>query len=112
MVINEREFPVVVQAFQPSGTGELFVAEQMVQNQTEADQFTSRYAGYVIKARVVSDNELNSNGHTTDARTTTSEPARRRTGAGWVIVLLLLIALVIVGFTTGWIQRTFDMAIR
>lgn len=112
MVINEREFPVVVQAFQPSGNGELFVAEQMVQNQAEADQFTSRYAGYVIKARVVTDNELNRNGNTTDTTTSTREPARRRTGSGWAIVLLLLIALVIVGFTTGWIQRTFDMAMR
>jgi hypothetical protein len=112
MVINEREFPVVVQAFQPSGNGELFVAEQMVQNQAEADQFTSRYAGYVIKARVVTDNELNRNGNTADTTTSTREPARRRTGSGWAIVLLLLIALVIVGFTTGWIQRTFDMAMR
>lgn len=112
MVINEREFPVVVQAFQPSGTGELFVAEQMVHNQAEADQFTSRYAGYLIKARVVNDNEIIRDGHTTDARTFRKEPVRRRAGSGWAIVLLLLIALVIVGFTTGWIQRTFDVAMR
>ena len=112
MVINEHEFPVVVQAYQPSGTGELFVAEQMVHNQAEADQFTSRYAGYVIKARVVSDNEIHRDGRAVDARAY-KQPVRRRSGASaWAIVLLLLIALVVVGFTTGWIQRTFDITMR
>ena len=53
MVINEKEFPVVVQAYQPATDGELFVAEQMVRNQTEVDAFSSRYAGYVIEARVI-----------------------------------------------------------
>ncbi len=70
MVINDREFPVVVQAYQPSANGELFVAEQMVRNQVEVDAFSSRYAGYVIKARVVKENEMvpeysNDNGNKT-----------------------------------------------
>lgn len=111
MVINEREFPVVVQAYQPSGTGELFVAEQMVHNQAEADQFTSRYAGYVIKARVVSDNEIHRDGRAVDARAHRT-PVHRRGVSAWAIVLLLLIALAVVGFTTGWIQRTFDITMR
>jgi hypothetical protein len=111
MVINEREFPVVVQAYQPSGTGELFVAEQMVHTQAEADQFTSRYAGYVIKARVITDNEIHRDGRTADGRTY-QQPVRRRGVSGWAILLLLLIALVVVGFTTGWIQRTFDLTMR
>jgi hypothetical protein len=112
MVINEKEFPVVVQAYQPSGTGELFVAEQMVHTQAEADQFTSRYAGYLIKARVVTENEIHRDDRTADTRAYRREPVRSKAGAGWAIVLLLLIALVIVGFTTGWIQRTFDVAMR
>lgn len=110
MVINEREFPVVVQAYQPSGTGELFVAEQMVHNQSEADLFTSRYAGYVIKARIVTDNEIHRE-KAVDSRAY-RQPVRSRGVSGWAIVLLLLIALVVVGFTTGWIQRTFDITMR
>jgi len=111
MVINEREFPVVVQAYQPSGTGELFVAEQMVHTQAEADQFTSRYAGYVIKARVVSDNEIHREARAVDGHVH-RQPVRRTGVSGWAIVLLLLIALAVVGFTTGWIQRTFDITMR
>ena len=109
MVINEREFPVVVQAYQPSGNGELFVAEQLVHTQAEADTFTSRYAGYVIKARVVTDNEINRERAVDDR--TYRQPVRRKSGvSGWAILLLLLIALAVVGFTTGWIQRTFDVS--
>lgn len=104
MVINEREFPVVVEAYQPSSNGELFVAEQMVGNQAEADAFSSRYAGYVIKARVVKENELAAD--RTHARRTT---IHRRGIPAWAIFLLIVVALVVVGFTTGWIQRNFDI---
>jgi hypothetical protein len=108
MVINEREFPVVVQAYQPSANGELFVAEQMVRNQVEVDTFSSRYAGYVIKARVVKENEMvpeYSNG-TRDGRRTA---VHRRGIPAWAIFLLIVVVLVVVGFTTGWIQRTFEL---
>jgi hypothetical protein len=108
MVINEREFPVVVQAYQPSANGELFVAEQMVRTQVEVDTFSSRYAGYVIKARVVKENEMvpeYSNG-TGDVRRTA---VHRRGIPAWAIFLLIVVVLVVVGFTTGWIQRTFEL---
>jgi hypothetical protein len=105
MVINEREYPVVVQAYQPSANGELFVAEQMVRNQAEVDSFSSRYAGYVIKARVVKENEMvpeYSNG--------TKRTAMHRRGLpAWAILLLIVVVLVVVGFTTGWIQKTFEL---
>jgi len=109
MVINEREFPVVVQAYQPTATGELFVAEQLVNTQAEADSFSSRYAGYVIKARVVKEGELNVDRRTAADR---SRAAVRRGMPAWAIVLLIIIVLVVVGFTTGWIQRTFDIAMK
>jgi hypothetical protein len=107
MVINDREFPVVVQAYQPSANGELFVAEQMVRNQVEVDAFSSRYAGYVIKARVVKENEMvpeytNNNG-------TRRTAIHRRGIPAWAIFLLIVVVLVVVGFTTGWIQRTFEL---
>jgi hypothetical protein len=107
MVINEKEFPVVVQAFQPSANGELFVAEQMVNNQTEVDSFSTRYAGYVIKARVAKENEL-----VTDYRNgngTRRTPVHRRGMPVWAIFLLIVVVLIVVGFTTGWIQRTFEL---
>ena len=109
MVINEREFPVVVQAYQPTATGELFVAEQLVNTQAEADTFSSHYAGYVIKARVVKENELNVDRRTAAAR---SRAAARKGFPAWAIVLLIIIVLVVIGFTTGWIQRTFDIAMK
>jgi hypothetical protein len=105
MVINDREFPVVVEAYQPAANGELFVAEQMVSNQAEADSFSSRYAGYVIKARVVKENEL-----TADHRTHARRTAMHRRGIpAWAILLLIVVVLVVVGFTTGWVQRTFQL---
>lgn len=110
MVINEKEFPVVVQAYQPSANGEMFVAEQMVNNQAEADLFSSRYAGYVIKARVVKENELITNNRDGTRRDGTRRTAVHRRGLPvWAIFLLIVVVLIVVGFTTGWIQRTFEL---
>lgn len=107
MVINEKEFPVVVQAFQPGANGELFVAEQMVRNQVEVDAFSNRYAGYVIESRVVRDNELTTNtNHNNHSRRTA---VHRRGMPAWAILLLIVVVLAVVGFTTGWIQRTFEL---
>jgi len=105
MTIQSGEFPVVVQAYQPSGSEDLFVAEQVVYNQSEADVFTSRHAGLLIKARKPNANEV----QTTPAYS--AAPVKRRSsglGAG-IIFVLILIALVVVGFATGWIQRNFDL---
>jgi len=107
MVINEKEFPVVVQAYQPGRDGELFVAEQMVRNQTEVDAFSSRYAGYVIEARVIKENELATKSNY-DNRTRRTAVHSRGIPA-WAILLLIVVVLAIVGFTTGWIQKTFEL---
>lgn len=104
MIINDNEFPVIVQAFQTSGRNDLFVAEQVVNSQHETDKFTARYAGYLIKARTVNDNELQVDQETIEKRNT----APRRSGmAFWGILLLLLVAMIIAGFTSGWFQQTF-----
>jgi hypothetical protein len=107
MVINDREFPVVIQAYQPSANGELFVAEQMVRNQVEVDTFSSRYAGYVIKARVVKENEMVPEYNSGNGTRRTA--VHRRGIPAWAIFLLIVVVLVVVGFTTGWIQRTFEI---
>jgi len=102
MVINEKEYPVVLQAFETSGDRDQFVAEQVVHNQWEADNFATRCSGLLIKVT-----KLLSNGNPTK-RAYYKTPTRPRSGsAAWIIVALLLIALVIAGFTTGWVQRTF-----
>ena len=109
MNIDHNEFPVVVQAYKPAGENEMFVAEQVVSNQTEADRFTSRYAGYLIKAHTVQEEQLAVDSKTVHQRNT----ARRSSGAAiWTIVVLVLVALVVAGFTTGWIQRTFGVALN
>jgi hypothetical protein len=105
MRVNDKEFPVVVQAYQSSGNQELFVAEQVVNTQTEVDSFSSRYAGHVIKARMVNESELQADGRAV------RQKARRRSGGAtaWALILLVIVALIVVGFTSGWIQRTFNL---
>jgi hypothetical protein len=101
MTIQPGEFPVVIQAYQPSGNSDLFVAEQLIHNQPEADVFTSRYAGLLIKARKPNESEFQ--GTPTYAHTNVKTRSRGP-GVG-MILLLILVALIVVGFTTGWIQR-------
>lgn len=105
MTIQPQEFPVVVQAYQPSGSEDLFVAEQVVYNQGEADTFTSRYTGLLIKARKPNSSELQTTTNHTPARTRS-----RGIGPGFIIILLL-IALIVAGFATGWIQRNLNISI-
>jgi len=105
MIINKNEFPVMIQAYQPSATGELFIAEQLVNTQTEIDTFASMYAGYVIKARIVKADELTAERRVANSRRT----IYRRGLPVWSIVLLILVVLLVVGFTTGWIQKHVDI---
>ena len=102
MDVRKEEFPVVVQAFDNDKNQELFVAEQVVNSQTEIDSFTSRYSGKVIKARRLTGDELKRQDNTGTTRKKKGAPVG-------LIVVLLLIALVIVGFATGWIQQTFNI---
>lgn len=103
MDINEKEYPLVLQAFETSGDHDQFVAEQVVHNQFEADNFATRCSGLLIKAtELISLERRKSRGYT-------KAPRRPHTAsAAWIIIVLLLIGLVIAGFTTGWVQRTFD----
>ena len=103
MRLRDDEFPVVVQAYDPSGPKDAFVAEQVAYTQAEIDSFTSRYAGLLIKAREVTDVEEH-----TDARVGQRRRTRSRSGSAIGLILFLLvviIALVVWGFTSGWIQQ-------
>ena len=106
MRLRDDEFPVVVQAYDPSGPKDAFVAEQVAYTQAEIDNFTSRYAGLLIKAREVSDVEEHTDARVGQRRT------RSRSGSavGWILFLLVvIIGLVVWGFTSGWIQQHFGI---
>lgn len=107
MRVQDNEFPVVVQAYDTRDSNDVFVAEQVVSTQAEVDNFTSRYAGRLIKVRALSADEV----HTDHYQELRRPAARRRSsGAGVVVlILLVLVALVIAGFTTGWIQRNLGL---
>lgn len=107
MNLRDEEFPVVVQAYNPSGSKDTFVAEQVVYTQMEVDNFTSRYAGMLIKARELSDVDTNK-----DLRATSRRPRRSRAAGtfGWVLFfLVVIIGLLVWGFSTGWIQQNFGI---
>jgi hypothetical protein len=100
MELRKEEFPVALQAYEVRGDHEDFVAEQVVNTQTEADKFMSMYAGRLIKTREVRPVE-----------TKHYAPAAHRTRTGvataWLVFIILLVVLVAVGFATGWIQNMF-----
>ena len=107
MRLRDDEFPVVVQAYDPSGPKDAFVAEQVAYTQAEIDNFTSRYAGLLIKAREVSDVEEHKDARIGQRRRTHS---RSGSAVGWILFLLVvIIALVVWGFTSGWIQQHFGI---
>ena len=104
MNVNSSEFPVVIQAFQTTGATERFVAEQVVNTQTEIDNFSALHMGLLIKARKVKDGEL---GLRHPAALERSK--RRNPSIVWIFLLLVIISLVVAGFATGWIQRNFGI---
>jgi hypothetical protein len=101
MELRKEEFPLALQAYEVRGDHEDFLAEQVVNTQTEADKFMSMYAGRLIKTREV---------RPVETRHYSAAAAHRtRTGVatGWLIFIILLVVLVAVGFATGWIQNMF-----
>jgi hypothetical protein len=106
MRINKDEFPVVVEAYdnRTSERDEKFVAEQVVYSQDEVENFRSRYAGMLIKARTINNDEVEVH------HNPRLHPKRSGTGI-WVFFVILLLAVIAIGWYTGWIQRTFNINI-
>ncbi len=104
MDINKSEFPVVVQAYDLSDNVEIFIAEQVVSSQAEADAFTARYAGKLIKARPITSTE-----HSTQS--VVHKKTKSSATPVWLFVLLVIVVLIIIGFTTGWIQENLGIEI-
>ena len=106
MEVRRDEFPVVVQAYETDNRHELFVAEQVVNNQLEIDQFTARYTGKLIKARKMTDVEYKQQPEETTAKRKGTSPL-----TVFLIILVLLVVLAAIGFATGWIQSNFGIEI-
>ena len=104
MEVRNNQFPVVVQAYEPSTTQNVFIAEQVVNTQAEIDGFTTRFAGKLIKARSLSEAEAEKQRHVAKA----NAPAKKSNA--WIFLLLLIVILVGVGLYTGWIQKTFGLS--
>src|SRR5436190_14772465 len=98
MELRKEEFPVALQAYEVRGDREDFLAEQVVNTQTDADKFMSMYAGRLIKTREV---------RPVETKHYASAVHRTRTGSGtaWLVFIILLVVLIAVGFATGWIQN-------
>lgn len=106
MEVRNSDFPVVVQAYEPSNKQDVFIAEQVVNNQAEVDGFTLRYAGKLIKARSLNESEIQRQRHVASRK-----EGHRSTGSYlWIFILLLIVVLIGVGFYTGWIQKTFNVS--
>lgn len=104
MTLHPKDFPITIQAFDISDNKEFFVAEQIVNSQSEVETFSARYAGKVIKAKALSATE----------RTTTVTKTQTRKNSGlttFLVILVILIILVAIGFYTGWIQRTTGISL-
>lgn len=103
MDIRNEDLPVTLQAFELLDNKEIFIAEQVVTSQSEVNMFTTRYTGKLIKAKKTVVNENNSYSNI---------PAKKRnttTGMVMIIIIVILLALVIYGFSTGWIQQKFNL---
>jgi ABC-type transport system involved in multi-copper enzyme maturation permease subunit len=99
MNITNKDLPATLQAFELQDDKEVFLAEQLVNSQSEVEIFTTRYAGKLIKAEKVPGIE----------NRTYAKPVykKERSSSGLItfIIVLAIVALFIYGFSTGWIQE-------
>ncbi len=106
MDLTKEDLPATIQAFDLQDNKEIFIAEQVVNSQSEIETFTNRYTGKLIKAKKVA---------TVETSSSYGNPAytKKRSSNGLVIIVFILIitALVIYGFSTGWIQEKLNLKI-
>ena len=105
MDLRKEDLPATIQAFELQDDKEIFIAEQVVNSQSEIETFTTRYTGKLIKAKTVPISETNS------YENPAYKKQRSSTGIIMIIIILIIIALVVYGFSTGWIQEKFNLNI-
>lgn len=107
MDLRNEDLPVTLQAFDLLDNKEIFIAEQVVNSQSEVAIFTGRYAGKLIKAKKASVNDSKA--------FSSNAPVQKRSSSStnivMILVLLIIVALVIYGFSTGWIQEKLNLKI-
>ena len=108
MNLTKEDLPATIQAFDLQDNQEVFIAEQVVNSQSEIETFTNRYIGKLIKAKKVATVE-SSNSYGNPAYTHTKK--RSSNGLIMIIIILIITALVIYGFSTGWIQEKMNWKI-
>ena len=104
MDLRKEDLPATLQAFELIDNKEIFLAEQVVNTQSEIDTFTSRYSGKLIKAKAVVPLDKRSS--------YASTATQRRTRPGTiiaVIVFIIIVALVVYGYSTGWLQEQLHL---
>lgn len=105
MNLQKEDLPATIQAYELQNDKEIFIAEQVVNSQSEIETFTNRYAGKLIKAKTIPLSEANS----------FANPVykKKRSSAGLVmiIIILIIVVLVVYGISTGWIQEKFNLKI-
>jgi hypothetical protein len=105
MELRKEDLPATLQAFELRDNEEIFLAEQVVNNQAEIELFTTRYSGKLIKAKTIA----------VDNRTQTSSspghqaPERNNNAIIVTVIILVIAALVAYGIYTGWIQQQLDI---
>jgi hypothetical protein len=105
MDLRKEDLPATLQAFELQSGKEIFIAEQVVNSQSEVEAFTTRYTGKLIKAKKALVPE-------SSRYAETAYPKKRSsTGLVMIIIVLIIIALVIYGFSTGWIQEKFHLKV-
>lgn len=107
MDLRKDDLPATLQAFDLYDNKEIFIAEQVVNSQSEIETFTSRYAGKLIKALKVPVRDINSY----SAEGYKKPPAASSTGIVMIILIVIIVALVIYGFSTGWIQEKLHIKV-
>lgn len=105
MDLRKEDLPATIQAFELDKDNEIFIAEQVVNTQAEIEAFTIRYTGKLIKAKKIPLVQTNSHG---DAA---YKKQRSSTGLIMFIIIVVIIAVVLYGFSTGWIQEKFNLKI-
>lgn len=102
MDIRKEDLPATLQAYDLQDDKEVFLAEQVVNNQSEIATFTTRYAGKLIKAKA----QVPTDSYASGYRPTITQ-TRKKSSAGIIvlIVVLILAALAIYGYTAGWFQQ-------
>lgn len=112
MELRKEDLPATIQAFELQNDKEIFIAEQVVNSQSEVETFSARYTGKLIKVKKFSGNETGTGNYTAPpAYATTHNKKSSSTGLIMIIIILIIVALVIYGFSTGWIQEKFNLKV-